>query len=557
MAFVDVEPRYGALLAAEGLVAPADFFELQGVFVGGHADRSIARVTLGAGANCLTAYLKREQRVRWRHRLGSAWAGLGFVSRCYREALLLRQLKQADIGCPEVIAAGEDDRGRAFLLVRELTHATELRPYLRDACSGSDDRRAVAVYLGRALAALHAAGFCHGDLYSKHILVRKDPAGGSIRFAFLDWQRSQRRRQLSWSRCCRDLAALDATLADDLAAPRQRLACLAAYCRHQEEATAGKTTIQASRRVYPGGAVHGGDKLRCSQIAPVIHQQASRLLRQRRIAEMRQPALAAEQQNLVRAEGEAVSLTRQFREELRAEMPAWLRLSAPGRKTGLCVTRVVLPVAPSRQATLVRHHASRPLSWLWSWLRGKTLLSSEVEQAGTLFRLERYGIRTPRLLAFGQYAVRPWRVDSMLLTERAAEALPLAEWFHFSPPDSAQRRLLTREAADVLRRLHAAACYLPADDERVAEAFQVQPQAGGPGQIVLADVAALERRHHPCARLALQNLVTMYATFRSDCGRTDALRFLLAYLDVPRLNAEARHLAGRVLRRATRARARV
>jgi hypothetical protein len=32
---------------------------------------------------------------------------------------------------------------------------------------------------------------------------------------------------------------------------------------------------------------------------------------------------------------------------------------------------------------------------------------------------------------------------------------------------------------------------------------------------------------------------------------------LLAYLDVPRLNAEARHLAGRVLRRATRARARV
>jgi len=527
MAFVDVNPRYRALLARQGLVAPADFFDWQGVFVGGHADRSIARVALGEGAERFSAYLKREQHIRWRHRLHSAWAGFGFVSRCYREALVLQQLQRADIGCPEMIAAGEDDHGNSFLLVRELGHATELRQFLRVECPSGRARQEVAVLLGRVLAKLHAAGFQHSDLYSKHILARKDASDGALSFAFLDWQRARRHRRVSWSGCWRDLAALDATLADDLATPRQRLACLAAYCHLRKK-------------------LAGARMPRLGRIARTIRNSARRLLRRRRIAEMRQPPLAVEGQSLMHADRKSVCLTRQFHEELRGELPTWLRL---GTTHGPHKTQVELPVDAARQAVLVRQRVSRPIRWLWSWLRGKPLVSPEVEQAGTLFRLERYGIRAPRLLAFGQRCSRPWQVDSLLLTEVPAAAISLEKWLRRgsrSRLDRGRRRRLLRDAGDVLRRLHSAACYVqPAD--RMAEVFLVQTLPGRPEQIGLGTVRGLQRRHRPSARLALQDLRTHLATFDPHCSRTDVLRFLLAYLGLRRLNPTARRLASRIL----------
>jgi len=280
-------------------------------------------------------------------------------------------------------------------------------------------------------------------------------------------------------------------------------------------------------------------------------------MRRRRIGEMRQPPLATERQNLVRPDGEILFLTRQFREELRGEVPVWLRLTRADRSHGPRMTRVVLPGAWTRQATLVQHQVSRPMSWLWSWLRGKPLLSAEVEQAGTLFRLERYGIRTPRLLAFGQRSTSPWRVESLLLTEALAGATPLEGWLRREPGSEVGRcRHLLREAGDVLRRLHAAACYFPADGERVAAAFRVQTLPEGREQVVLAGVAALQRRHRPSARHAVQDLVTLNGKFGTLGSRTDALRFLLAYLDLRRLSPEARRLTWRILRMRPSARAR-
>src|SRR5205807_933169 len=87
--------------------------------------------------------------------------------------------------------------------------------------------RALAARLCEALAAVHAAGVTHPDLYAKHVLV------GAAGVCFLDWARARRRWVLGWERRWRDLAALDATLADDLASPRERLACLRAYLRRQ------------------------------------------------------------------------------------------------------------------------------------------------------------------------------------------------------------------------------------------------------------------------------------------------------------------------------------
>jgi tRNA A-37 threonylcarbamoyl transferase component Bud32 len=516
MAFVDIEPGYRELLARQGLATPTDFFDWQGVLIGGHADRHIARVTVGEGEEHFTAYLKREERVRWRHRLNSFWQKLGFVSRCVREGRLLRQLRQRGIACPEVIAAGESAQGGAFLLVREVRDATELRQFLSQYGRDSS-RRKIAVQLGRALAAFHAAGFYHGDLYAKHVLVREDESGG-LQFAFVDWQRARHRRFFSWSNACADLAALDATLAEELASPRERLACLAGYL--------------------------GTNRARWRRLADLIRHKTVRLLRRRRISEMRQPLLAQEQ-SLVRDDQAGISLTGQFREDLGGRLPVWLRLTPRSHRRG--VTDIVL--SGTRQAALVRGEANQPFRWLWGRLRGKPLLSPEVQQAGTLFRLERYGIRAPRLLAFGQQARRPWQVHSLLLMEKPGEGISLAEWLRWASDcrrDQAQRRHLLRKAGDLLRRLHAAACYLPEGFDR--DSFRVHILPDGSEPIALAEASKLRRRHRPDRHLAAGNLAGLKARFTGLCSRTDTLRVLLAYLAQRRLTPEARRLVRRILR---------
>ncbi len=529
MAFVDVNPRYRALSDQLGLRTPADFFALHGVLVGGHAERDIAHITLGDGPQRLTGYLKREVRIRWRDRVRSAVAGFGLVSRCYREAKLLQRLGRAHIGCPEIVAVGEDNGGRSFLLVRELSDAQELRQFLSEALLGRSERRRFARRLGRALARIHQAGFLHRDLYSKHVLVRTGQARDAEEFAFVDWQRSRQRRHLTWSHCWRDLAAVDATLADELAAPRERLACLGAYLRSWK--TAKAATMPS-----------------LSQAARAIRRRALQLQRRQRIAEMRQLPFGT-QQSCIKFEGQGVSLTRQFREEVRGDLPSWLQLDHSCLQTVSSVMRVTLPVVPPRQARLVRRQVHRPLWRLWRLLGGTPAVSPEVRQAGTLVRLERYGIRVPRLLAYGQHANQMGHTEALLLTEDLKECTPLPAWLECAPlRSSAVRRRLLHEAGNVMRRMHAAACYFARDSQRLASALSVQMLPDGSERIVLANAAVVRRRQRHSARHAGQDLAALLGTFDVVCSRTDILRFLLAYLDQPHLNRKCRSLIRRIRR---------
>ncbi len=222
-AFVDVAPRSRACLRRNGLTEFRHFLDLSAVVVSGHPGRNVARAALTDGALTINVFLKREYRIPWTVRLGGWAAGFGFVSRSLRKARALEALGREGVGCPEWLAAGEDGRGRAFLLVRETSGATDLRTWLGRE-TGSGARLRLARTLGAALARMHAAGFTHPDLYSKHVLVGSD--GDLVHF--LDWQRTRRRLVVDARRRARDLAALHATLADDLARPRERLACLRA-----------------------------------------------------------------------------------------------------------------------------------------------------------------------------------------------------------------------------------------------------------------------------------------------------------------------------------------
>jgi tRNA A-37 threonylcarbamoyl transferase component Bud32 len=452
MRFVQINPRYRDQLGAMGLHAPEHFLALSAVIVSGHPDRNVARVTLGNGPSALAAFLKREHRVRWRDRLASFVMGFGFVTKSQREAQLLQALEQASVGCPEWIAFGEDSQGRAFLLIRALTDAVDLRRFLQEQRGlPIKERRCFARRLGAALARLHAAGFDHPDLYAKHVFVSAD--GETIRF--IDWQRS-RRGQTSDRQRCRDLAALHATLADDLASATERLACLQAYvmATWQGETPAERMdsvpstqysalstehpvpsteypvpstqysvlSTQYSVLAGPGSAETSSIRSKARQLlkrlAWAIHRQSQRLLQKRHIRAARPPSLA-EPQELVWLDGEALCITPEFLAALNGAVPHWLRLERVAWRSA-DATCAVVALPRGRQGVLVRRRRDQLLRWLWSAFRGQPLMSPEVRQAGVLFCKQRCGLPAPRLLAFGQRRPLPWRTDSFLLTELAA-----------------------------------------------------------------------------------------------------------------------------------------
>lgn len=380
MAVLEINSRYRDLLEQVGLTSLAQVLALPAVIVSGHPDRNVARVRIGDGLTVVPAFLKREHRVRRRDRLASAWAGFGFVSKSLREARTLQALRQAGVGCPDWIAAGEDDHGRAFLLIEEVAGAVDLRCFLREQLGPSPEvRRRFACQLGRALARLHAAGYDHPDLYSRHVLV--ETRTHAIRF--LDWQRSRPGRHGGE----RDLAALDATLTPELATARDRLCCLRAYLRERGRAP------------------------RARRLGLRIRRFADHLLRRRHVREARFcPPLMED--GVIWLDGEALCVTARFLKEMGGRLPDWLPVSRS--ETGL--TYRVVPVTAKRRGLLIHRRQSQLLGWLWRLLRRRPVVSPELREAGRLFRLQRQGAM-PRLLAFGQRQPRPWQTESFLLTE--------------------------------------------------------------------------------------------------------------------------------------------
>jgi tRNA A-37 threonylcarbamoyl transferase component Bud32 len=396
MSFVKINPRYADLMARLNLRMPREFLALPAVIVSGHPDRNVGRIMLDK----MPGFIKREHRVRWRDRLGGWLAGYGFETRSAREARTISALKQAGIGCPDWLAFGEDDAGCAFLVVRALTDSVELRQHLKTAKTSSE-RRLLARGLGEALARMHAAGFDHPDLFSKHIFVSKD----GQKFHFLDWQRS-RRGLVNDRQRARDLATLNATLDDTSVCARDRLECLrsyAAYCTALESDVAPATWhARAFRRL----------------LFSAVRAEMTRLVRKRRIREAR--VLSRDSQELIRLKGEALCITPQLLHELGGTVPHWLNLERAAWKGADTDSSLVL-LPSGREALLVRRRRSQPLRWLWSEFRGKPLMTHEAHQAGLLFRRQRRGESAPRLLAFGQRRTLPWRTESFLLTVAPAE----------------------------------------------------------------------------------------------------------------------------------------
>jgi tRNA A-37 threonylcarbamoyl transferase component Bud32 len=533
MARLEINPRYRDWLARLGYQAPGDFLDLQGVVCSGHPDRHVLRLTLGHGPAAVQVFMKREHRVRWRDRAANALAGFGFASRSAREFATLDALARAGLRAPDALAAGEDNHGRAFLIVRELLGFRDLRHFLVELAPASARKRhCFARRLAGKLCRMHRKGFLHGDLYAKHILVQQTKGRRRFAIRVLDWQRAAKKAAVSLEQCWRDLAALDATVADDLASPRDRLHFLNAYLR-------------CWRRATPNGR-----RISLGEAADAVRRGAARLLLRRRIREMREPPLATGEQNLVWLDGEALLMTREFHAETGGQVPQCLRAHAElANRSSSLLQCVPVRLPNARWAQLVFRGTSRPWHWLWSWVSRKPLVAPELESMKVLFRLQRYGVAIPRLLAAGQRQVKPWHIESFLLTEALQSAPSLIAFLENA--GAAERDEAMRRAVLILRKMHQACCYL-ADDCHggPADLFVVQ----APGAVALATVQGIRQSPHQHPARAQRDLAALARALQPYCSRTALLRALLIYMDRNRLTPGGKLFAGQVLRRLPRQR---
>jgi len=325
---------------------------------------------------------------------------------------------------------------------------------------------------------------------------------------------------------------------DDLILPRERLRCLRSYLNAVLGARAPKPVLRKS--------------------AASIRHRASRLLRHRHVRELQQPPLGPEAQNVIWVRGEEVCVTREFHDALEGQIPERLLLSGrrlhPSSTWGRRESQVTCCRYTFRgvgKALLVQRQGSDFFRWLWTKLRRRRLVSPELELAGIIFRLERYGVRCARVLAFGQTPYRPWEFESFLLMQDRSQSRTLSEWMadHRETLWTAQRKQrwrLFREAGSILGRMHQAHCYFHSfPDEFLVIENTVKE---GP-TLLLAGAQGVCKRRRPSLTLAKKNLKSMVeALGLASLSRTDWMRVLLGYTGQERLTASAKMMAKEVMR---------
>jgi heptose I phosphotransferase len=501
---LEISPRYRSFFRQLGVTEAAHFLSLPGErprVVSGHPDRNVTRITFARDGEQWHAFLKREHRVTWRTRLGNALAGFGLLSRCLREARILQTFQREGLPGPEWLAVGEDDRGRAFLLVREAP-GMELRAVLA-AEKDARCRRRIARKLGAILARLHTAGFHHPDLYANHLFL--DRAGDSIHF--LDWQRACLRRTLSWRARRRGLAALHATVDDSLASPEERLLCLRTYWRIT-------SPFAVSWRAFVKG----------------IETEARRLGTRRHIYEKRQPPVKP--QAWICLAGESLCVTPAFQERFGEPMLDYLSRREETWAAGVPVRQRWPTLPGADRVRLVQRHRPKSLVRLWPRPRGSST-SPEQRQASLLLRLQRHDIAAPQVLALGQHRAEDGRGESFLLTQPFTDTCSLEAWLAYRTRRRAgrtehkRRWSVLRQAGTMLRRLHEASCYLAFGSAGCGLAVC---RASGQVRLVLDNVDSVipKRRRQP--RQAMRDLRRMQQILlTAGCSRSDLCRFRSGY----------------------------
>ncbi len=140
-------------------------------------------------------YVKRYYYSNWRRRLRGAFRGTFFGRHRGRaEFGLLNEMRSLGLPAVRPVAYGSRRVGHfvtaCFLITEEVPGGRNLTTFARDVMTGretlSHDQRALlARRLAQQVGELHTAGFAHGQLFWRNVLVRFGPAG-EPEFFFLD-----------------------------------------------------------------------------------------------------------------------------------------------------------------------------------------------------------------------------------------------------------------------------------------------------------------------------------------------------------------------------------
>jgi hypothetical protein len=164
-----------------------------------------------------------------------------------------------------------------------------------------------------------------------------------------------------------------------------------------------------------------------------------------------------------------------------------------------------------------------------------------------LFRLQRYGVVMPRLLAAGQQHVKPWQCQSFLLTEPLVGAVPLPQYLATAPVRA--RGEVVRRAARVLRQMHQANCYLEeCSRQAIGRLLTVHSHPPDGPTVALATVHGIEKSHYPNPMRGQRDAAALVEALPS-ITRADLMRGLLAYLGQERLTPAGKQWARKVLGR--------
>lgn len=480
------------------LTTPEAVINLPGEIVSGHADRHVVRVTLGPTSRPMPAFLKREHRVRWRDRLNSWMQGMGFATLSAREARVLAILQRLGVPVPRVLACGETG-GRAFLLLKAVSGSTDLRRFLHRMGAAVPLHRRVtaASKLGAILGRLHGAGYEIPDLLSKHVLIHMR----TLAITLVDCPRVRRLHYVSPARAARDLGRLDASLAEGLATPRDRLCCLRAYWRTRSGAA-----------FSPFG-----------DFVKTCGKAARRSQRRRSVRELRRPPVDESGQQLRWLDGENLCVTRVFWQACRGNVPTWLSAMSRSRVRRPQVDPVFWN---SRRLIMLRWPAAsvwrRGLARMFGW----HVVTNWTRRAGALFRLRRHGVGGPRVLAFGR---RP-DGSGFLLVRPTAESTPIGEWLAGS---HGQRGAVLRRAGTLIRRVHDTG-------ERIG--FSREPlHVSSGGRVTLAPDAELRPMPRPAGRWPMRDLAQVLRGLKLDTD--DAAQLVRHYLGGTASVADGRRLA--------------
>jgi tRNA A-37 threonylcarbamoyl transferase component Bud32 len=356
-------------------------------------------------------------------------------------------------------------------------------------------RKTAAASLGRILARIHNAGCDAPDLVSKHILI--DPR--QLSFLLIDWPRA-RRRTVSLKTAASDLGRLDASLAETLTMPRDRLRCMFAYWQER-----GGSAFCSFRTLL--------DEARSAR---------QRALRRRAVRELLRPPLISSRQRLRWIEGERLCVTRAFWRACRKQIPSWVVA------TSRSPVRAEIKDELFWQDQRVTLHRWPAVSWVHrclARLMGRRPESARTRQAGLIFQLERHGVAAPRVLAFGR---RP-DGSGFLLTRPLCNSLPCSEGLRSSP----RREMGLRQIGVLLSRMHRAGVRA---GSRVQSLVVVSVR-----RAALSDVAGLRRLPRRTGRWPLSDLASVIRGLKLEAA--DAVILIRGYLGAGSSDNQSRALA--------------